>query len=182
MPQSSAGPARSLQPRHPNLEALLATQPQARHPIITQFLTYYRSIHPVDALPARSAFSPMEIPRLLPFLVLTEVEYGKPGSPPRFRVKVAGAEITGALGISMHGRYMEELASEHEPTLRFPVHSRHAVIETGCLVYRHGKPRVRFSLDFANVELVHCPLAEDGTTIDQIVSIFHYEGLDKLAG
>ncbi len=164
-----------LRPVHPNLEATLAARAEARHVSIRQFLDYYRSIHPDDRLPARSAFNPMAIPRLLPFLVLTEVEPA--GDRARFRVKVAGEEVVAAIGMKLHGRYMDEIANTSESTVRFPIESRHTVMETGRLLYRRGKPRVRFSLDYAGIELVHCPLAEDGGTIDQIVSIFHYEGL-----
>jgi hypothetical protein len=174
----SARPSPRPAPVHANLAAVDATLAVARHDSIRQFLTYYRSLHPAGALPARSAFNPMAIPRLLPHLVLTEVEYpDDPQDRPRFRVKVAGAEVTAALGMALHGRYMDEIANTSEVTVRFPIESRHTVIDTGRLLYRRGKPRVRFSLDFANIELVHCPLAEDGATIDQIVSIFHYEGL-----
>lgn len=165
------------QPQHPNLDAVDAALAKARHPVISSFLTYYRSIHPIDALPARSRFNPMAIPRLLPNLVLVEVEYPQGrDAPARFRVKVAGETVVNALGMAMHGRYMDEIANRSEPTMRFPIATRQTVIETGRLAYHYGRPRVRFPLDFANIEALHCPLAEDGVTIDQIVSVFHYEG------
>jgi len=163
--------------QHPNLDAVDAALAQARHATITGFLAYYRSIHPLDALPARSRFNPMAIPRVLPHLVLTEVDYPQGlDAPARFRVKVAGDRVVDALGMALHGRYLHEIANQSEPTVRFAIESRQAVVEAGRLTYRHGRPRIRFPLDFANIEALHCPLAEDGATIDQIVSVFHYEG------
>ena len=80
------------------------------------------------------------------------------------------------------GRYLDEIANTSEPTVRFPIETRHAVVETGCMVYYRGKPRVRFSLDYAEIEYAHCPLAEDGVTVDQIVSVFHYQALEPVLG
>lgn len=166
-----------LEPQHPNLDAVDAALAQARHPAVADFLVYYRSIHPQNALPARSRFNPMAIPRLLPHLVLAEVEYPQgPEAPGRFRIKVAGDEVTRSLGISMHGRYLDEIANSERPSMRFPIADRQIVAETGRLIYRIGQPRVQFSLDFADIELVHCPLAEDGVTVSHVVSVFHYNG------
>lgn len=174
---SQCSPRVKVQPLHPHRADVDTALTQARHPVIRDFLTYYRSIHPTDALPARSLFNPMAIPRLLTHLVLAEVEYpAEAGSPPRFRVKVAGDEVTRSLGISMHGRYLDEIANSERPSMRFPIADRQMVVETGRLLHRVGRPRVQFSLDFADIELVHCPLSEDGVTIDHVVSVFHYGG------
>jgi len=173
---SQNSPRVKVQPMHPHREAVEAALVQARHSVIRDFLTYYLGIHPTDALPARSQFDPMAIPRMLPHLVLAEVEYPTDGSAPRFRVKVAGDEVTRSLGISMHGRYLDEIANSERPSMRFPIADRQMVVETGRLLHRIGRPRMQFSLDFADIELVHCPLAEDGATVDHVVSVFHYSG------
>ncbi|MFO7481310.1 hypothetical protein, partial [Oceanibaculum nanhaiense] len=52
-------------------------------------------------------------------------------------------------------------------------------IETGCLVFRRGKPRLKFRLDFSSIEVCHFPLAGDGQTVDYIISIIIYEALDR---
>ena len=76
-----------------NRDAVDAALSQTRHATIRDFLTYYAGIHPAAALPARSSFSPMALPRLLPHLVLAEVERQPDGRPARFRIKVAGEEV-----------------------------------------------------------------------------------------
>lgn len=177
----STGSLRALS-SHPNLDAITAAQAKVRHPLVRQFLSYYLDIHPAEALPARSAFDPLAIPRLLPNVVLAEVVHQPDGRPARFRIKVAGDEVVDAMRMPLIGRYLDEIANTSEPTARFPIESRHAVVETGCLVYRRGKPRMRFSLDYAEVEYAHCPLAEDGVNVDHILTVNHYQALEPIIG
>lgn len=175
-------PARHLVPSHQiNLDAAGVAHQQAQSAPVRDFLDYYIRIHPCDALPARAVFDPSAIPRLLPNLVLAEVVYQPNAARPRFRIKVAGEEVVQAMRMPLIGRFLDEIANTHEPTARFPIESRHSVVENGCLVYRRGQPRMRFSLDYAEVEYVHCPLAEDGVTVDHIVSINYYKALEAVA-
>jgi hypothetical protein len=180
MPISSSS-LRALAP-HPNIDAATAALAQARHTTVQQFITYYLGIHPASFLPGRSAFDPVAIPRLLPHLVLAEVERQGGDLPARFRIKVAGDEVVAAMRMPLIGRYLDEIANTSEPTARFPIESRHAVVDTGRLVYRRGKPRMRFSLDYAEVEYVHCPLAEDGVNVDHVLTVNHYQALEPVIG
>lgn len=171
-----------LQPPQANLDAARAAQAEAQHPLVRDFLDYYIGIHPAAALPARAAFDPTAIPRLLPNLVLAEVVRQSDPAIPRFRIKVAGEEVVQALRMPLIGRFLDEIANTNEPTARFPIESRHSVAETGCMIYRRGQPRMRFSLDYAEVEYAHCPLAEDGVTVDHIVTINYYKALESVTG
>ncbi|MEK9969442.1 MAG: hypothetical protein VW600_09915 [Ferrovibrio sp.] len=165
-----------------NLEAARAAMAQARHPIVRDFLGYYIGIHPANALPARCVFDPTAIPRLLPNLVLAEVVRQPDNAPARFRIKVAGEEVVQAMRMPLIGRFLDEIANSSEPTARFPIESRHSIVETGRMIYRRGTPRMRFSLDYAEVEYAHCPLAEDGFTVDHIVTVNYYQGLETVTG
>lgn len=182
----SVSPARKiasfLRPPQANLDAARAALAMARHALVRDFLRYYIAIHPAAALPARSAFDPAAIPRLLPNLVLAEVVHQSGLSAPRFRIKVAGEEVVQAMRIPLIGRFLDEIANTTEPTARFPIESRHSVVETGCLIYRRGQPRMRFSLDYDEVEYAHCPLGEDGVAVDHIVSIIYYQALESIIG
>ena len=51
------------------------------------------AIHPPDALPPRSAFDPVEVPKLLPHLILVTVER----NPYRFLVKLTGQSMRDAI-------------------------------------------------------------------------------------
>jgi len=161
-------------PSHPNLAAIDRLLDIVRHPDIAAFLRHIRSIHPADRLPARRAFDPLAIPALLPGLVLAEV-VRPPAAAPRFRISVAGETVLHASPVPMMGRFVDEIAAQNNNS-RIIVDVRQSVIETGCSYYWYGAPRMKFRLDFANLEYVHCPLADDGETIDHIISCFHYEG------
>jgi len=54
-----------LRPPQVNLDAGHAARRQAQHARVRDFLDYYIGIHPSEALPARTAFDPAAIPRLL---------------------------------------------------------------------------------------------------------------------
>jgi hypothetical protein len=181
IPSPLRGPDRFGQPES-NLKAARAAHAEARHPFVRDFLHYYIGIHPDHTLPPRRAFDPLAIPRLLPNLVLVEVVPQPGKSPARFRIKVAGEAVVEALRMPLIGRFLDEIANSSEPTARFPIESRHSVVETGCMVYRRGAPRMRFSLDYGEVEYAHCPLAEDGFTVDHIVTVNYYAGLESVTG
>lgn len=159
--------------RHPNLAALEALLAQVRHTDVATFLRHMMAIHPPGRLPARTAFDPLAVPALLPGLVLVHVEY-RPDGAPRLFIKVAGERIRDAAPMAMMNRYVDELLLGGER--RVIADTRQTVIDTGTAYYWYGAPRMKFKLDFANLEYVHCPLAEDGETIDHILSFFHYEG------
>lgn len=176
-------PARHLVPLHQtNLDAAGVARQQAQSASVRDFLDYYIGIHPSDALPSRAVFDPTAIPRLLPNLVLVEVVYQPDAARPRFRIKVAGEEVVQAMRMPLIGRFLDEIANTNEPTARFPIESRHSVVDNGCMVYRRGRPRMRFSLDYAEVECAHCPLADDGVTVDHIVTINYYQALESVIG
>lgn len=142
----------------------------ARSPVIADFLRYLQRVHPADRLPGRSDIDPLHIPALLDHVVLAEVHRQPEPDKPRFFVRVAGEAILRALPGPVLNRYIGD-------DIRGDV--RQTVLETGAMYYWYGPPRMRFRYDFDDVEYVHCPLAEDGATIDRIFSAFYYRGGPK---
>lgn len=159
---------------HPNLVALNRYRDEVRHPDVAAFLQYMVHIHPADRLPSRRAFDPAAMPALLSGVVLADV-VRPAGAAPRFRVCVAGETVLNAAPVPMMGRFVDEIAAQITGG-KVIVDVRQAVLDTGHSYYWYGLPRMKFRLDFANLEYLHCPLAEDGETIDHILSFFHYEG------
>ena len=165
---------------HPNLRAIDGALAQAQSQHVREFLGYFQALHPQGRLPGRDAFDPVELPLLLPDIVLTKVVTpAKPATAPRFLVKVAGERIAKSLDRPLIGRYLDEFITAQDQSVRFPIADRETVMETGCLVFRRGKPRLKFRLDFAQIEACHFPLAGDGRTVDHIISIIIYEALDR---
>ncbi len=131
-------------------------------------LRYWLSVHPGTRLPARADFDPLNVPRALPRLVLTEVER----DPYRFRVRVMGTAIVTAFGADYTGRYLDEVLPDFESDYSY-LH-RVEVAQTGLPNYRHGDARMSFKLDFAPLERVYLPFATDGRRVDMILAMTVY--------
>jgi hypothetical protein len=161
---------------HPNVAALDDALAQAATERVREFLGFMRKIQPADRLPGRAAFDPAALVPLLANVVLVEVAHGDPGRPPRFFVRVAGQAVLDASdGIKMN-RYLDETLEA--PANLAPIDARSAAVGTGRAQFWRGAPRIRFKLDYIDtIELAHCPLADDGKTVDRIVSIIDY-GID----
>lgn len=136
-----------------------------------------REIHPADRLPARAAFDPMAIPHLLGHLVLVQVERG--GNGLRFLVRVAGEMVLRAAPVPLMNRYIETSVNLHqapdESEARI-VDVRRQVVESGITRHYYGKVDIPFRFNFADMEYAHCPLADDGVTVDRVLSAFYYHG------
>jgi hypothetical protein len=161
---------------HPNLAAIAATLPQVKSGTVRAFLDYMQRIHPADRLPGRRDIDPLHIPGLLPHVVLVEVHRQPPPEPARFFVRLAGEAILSAAPMPMMNRFLTFPPQPDTPAADVRNDVRQQVLANGQIYYWNGPPRLKFRLDFAHVEYVHCPLAEDGVTIDRIFSILHYQG------
>ncbi|WP_420404374.1 PAS domain-containing protein [Nisaea sp.] len=147
--------------------------PSIENPSIAEFAEYWMSIHPQDRLPSRENFDPVEIPRLLPHIVLVDVE----SDPLRFQVRVQGTEVCRAMGRDLKGHYLDESFEDFEST--YPYIDRRRVVETGLPTHRLGSPSLPFALDFIPIERLHLPLSTDGRTVDKVLSIFLYQQKHK---
>lgn len=143
------------------------------------FLQHMRNIHPAGRLPSRAAFDPMQVPHLLSHLVLVQVERQTAGAM-RFLVRVAGETVLGAVPVPLMNRHIEssvnlikDVRDDSEARI---VDVRRQVAETGCTQHWCGRVNIPFRYNFGEVEYVHCPLAEDGSTVDRILSAFFYHG------
>lgn len=157
--------------QHPNLAVLAAARATARLSRVQRFLEYYASIHPAERLPARDAFDPLAVPRLLPHLMLVRLDRASG----RFRVKVVGDAVAMALPVPLHGRWLDEVRPDEGLDIAELIASRHTVAETGRLAHWYGRPALRFKLDFANLEYAHCPLSEDGVRVDHVLTVYQSE-------
>ena len=149
----------------------------AKSPLVVEFLRYMRRIQTSDRLPPRAAFDPGAVRRLLPNIVLVEVE--RPPSPavPRFFVRLAGQTVLDAHPNVQMKRYLDEMLVADGAEI--PVQVRHEVLETRRVYYYCGPARFKFKLDYNDIEYAHCPLSDDGVDVDRIVSIFVYNIKNK---
>lgn len=119
----------------------------------------------------------MMIPHLLGHLVLVQVE--RDSDRMRFLVRVAGEMVLRAAPVPLMNRYIETSVNLHkapdESEARI-VDVRRQVAKSGVTRHFHGKVDIPFRFNFADMEYAHCPLADDGVTVDRILSAFYYHG------
>jgi hypothetical protein len=163
---------------HANLTAIDAALAATDTPVIASFLSHLRHIHPDDRLPARAAFDPMAVPQLLPNLVLAEVR--REDGAIRFFIRVAGETVLGAAPVPLMNRYLESSVrlteNPGDESKERIVDVRRQVVDSGRTIHWRGRVNIPFRFNFGEVEFVHAPLAEDGVTVDRILSALFYHG------
>jgi hypothetical protein len=131
-------------------------------PLLVELHSYWAAKRGELFAPSRRDIDPVEIPKLLPHLMLVEVMDG--GA--RFRYRLAGTEIERRVGCHMTGRYVDELTTGRYGayihglyqtllTTRRPIYSESAYgqIEDAPLV----------------AQRLMLPLSSDGRTIDKVL-------------
>jgi hypothetical protein len=155
---------------HPKIAALGETEeapepPEDCHPKIREAYAYWRRIHPESGLPGRQHFEPTEIPGLLRHVRLLDVE----GTPPRFKVRIAGTQYGERLGSDATGCYLDTLFEGFEGSRFHRALLR--VVEQKSPVWRRG-PLQWFSREqYSGVERIHLPLARDSRTVDMVLTV-----------
>lgn len=123
---------------------------------------YWNAQRGARTMPARADIDPVDLPRLLPNLILV----GVAGEPPRFRFRVVGTEIVFRYGTEVTGRELDDIdlgselgavRAQYEETVRerAPTYCRHQ-IETA------GGKHLRY-------ERLLLPLAPDGVRVDMML-------------
>ncbi len=82
-------------------------------PLVRALHRYWQSKCLEGSLPLRAAIDPTEIPRLLPYLVISEIET----SPLRVRYRLVGTRVVEDHGSDFTNRYLEDCEFAVEPLL-----------------------------------------------------------------
>lgn len=97
-----------------------------RDPIIQEGFEYWRLKGWPERIPSRADIEPMEIPKLLPSVVLLDVKE----SPRDFRYRLIGTGVVHHLAEDLTGRWMSSLNHQRPPSRIWD--SCQKVVETGC--------------------------------------------------
>lgn len=154
-----------------NIATLHDFLPKVQQPGVAQFIHHVLSIHPAERLSSRRDFDPLAIPGLLSGIALATVE--RENGQVRLRMKVVGQDLVDASPVRLSQRYLDEVVADL-PGADIILRSRLQVVETGCAYLRRGAPSMPFTYRMMALEYVHCPLSDDGETVDQILSFFSY--------
>lgn len=142
--------------------------PAPRHRALQELYAYWQAKRGAAFAPPRAALQPQDIPALLPIVVLVDLV----GTPPRFRVRLAGTKVVEAYGAEITGRYIDELDFDELEA---------AVLASITEVVASGRPSVvereytRHDGRHVKYERLLLPLSSDGATVDKLLAGFVVE-------
>ncbi len=149
------------------LQALPA--PQAWHPLVRALYGHWRALRPEGrALPGRQHLDPVQIPALLPWLWLADVQR----SPLRFRFRLLGTKHYEQMKGDPTGRWIDEAFPNFTEQSTYPDYL--AVAVDGRVSYRKGQPAYHVDSECRLLERIMLPLARDGETVDMILALTLY--------
>jgi hypothetical protein len=120
-------------------------------------------------IPDRSVFDPIEFKKLLPYILIADIE-----QPFRVRYRVVGTKVVEATGFNITGRYLDDLMPT-EPEAPWPdlyartVQLRGPTLGTSTCTTTSGG---LFTHEFGMF-----PLRRGGSSVDQVLSIEDYGNL-----
>lgn len=138
------------------------------YPILLPTFRYWESKLAGRAMPARRDLDPIDIPRLLPFLILTDVI----ADPLDFRYRLIGTEVVSRARRDYTGRLFSGM--DHTGPESRVWQERQSVVETGR-PYLATPPYAGRDDTVSRVVGIHLPLSDDGRQVNMILTAVHFE-------
>ena len=138
----------------------------AWHPLSARLYAYWLEIAPPGRLPGRQHITPESIAPLWSRLCMLDVFR----EPLRFRYRVCGTELVRGFGCEVTGRWLDEVHPQFIENQQSRDRFRF-MTTTGNATWRCGKPLWTRHPDHRTVESCVVPLAADGETVDQLLTI-----------
>lgn len=141
------------------------------HPRHEQFYDYWRAKAPGDGLlPGRQHIDPIDIPLLMPWIVLVDVV--REGDRLRYRHRLVGTQIAEWAGYDTTGKYFDEL--HEDDYLAWLLPSYDTAVETGEPHFHHPSMGIPLNDELAQLRYSRllCPFAADGRTVDMMAASF----------
>lgn len=142
--------------------------PKFESPILQDGYSYWHSKKAGGRLPRRVDIDPVEIPRLMPHVVLLDVRR-EPETD--FKYRLIGTYVAENLYNDHTGSSFSEIEHQKAPSQIWQNCCR--VVETGD-AFIAGTPYVGPHQEFRRVEDVILPLADDGETVDCLLVFIEY--------
>lgn len=148
--------------------------PSDWHPLIRSVHDYWQAKRPAPGrLPGRQHLDPIDIPVLLPWLWLFDVQR----QPVRYRVRLLGTKHYEQMHCDPTGRWVDEAFPQFTRQSTYPDYL--AVGVEGGISYRKGPPAYHVDSECKLLERIMLPLARDGVTTDMILGLTLYFRADK---
>lgn len=138
-----------------------------RSSIIRDGFDYWRSKGWPDRIPARADIKPMEIPKLLPNVILLDVRE----EPRDFCYRLIGTGVVHHLAEDITGQWMSKIEHQRPPSRIWE--SCEKVVETRC-PYLSSVPYVGPHAEFLYGEDIILPLADESGDVEKLLVFVAY--------
>ncbi len=157
---------------NPPAEEWPSAPPPGAHRKIVAIHRYWQSLAPGPGrLPSRGDIDPVAIPELLENIWLVDIL----GTPPRFRMRLAG-EALRRMGFGLkRGEFLDDYMKPDDLPLR---HFRHLAASRRPVWFR-GEAYAPHERTVSEIERIALPLATDGGTVDAMLCLtvfFTFDG------
>ena len=127
---------------------------------------YWLSIRPSPALlPGRRNFHPTDIPRLLQWIWLVDVQH----APLRFKYRLVGTAHVEAANDNPTGRWYDEVHPRFGQSTAYPQFV--AVAEHAQVAFYRGPPVYVIDEKYKTIERLILPMAQNGSDVDMLLAI-----------
>jgi len=137
-----------------------------RQPRFRRLGGYLAAKAPPGKLPGRRHVDPLEIPDLLPYVMLVDVVRA-PDQPPRYRIRLAGSEVVKIQGSDATGKFVEQVLTQGPEIIA----GYAEILANRQPQYRSGEVATA-GRDHVFYERMAFPLAGDGETVDMLIFVF----------
>jgi hypothetical protein len=142
---------------------------------IRRVFDYWRAIRPAeDRLPGRQHLEPADLPELLRWLWLVDIQR----EPLRFRYRLVGTGHREVIGQDLTGKWIDE-AFSHFP--RMATYPQFLDVVAGEPRYCRCPPPFRVDERYVAMERLLLPLARDGLSVDMMLGFTIYRRADGTA-
>ena len=121
-------------------------------------------------MPARRDLDPVDIPRLLPFIILVDV---LSCDPLDLRYRLIGTAVRDRIRIDLTHQRLQDIPGQGAGSVVWETRAR--CVETCAPVYDEQTPYVGPSEYVRRVRQVHLPLSSDGRKVDMILTVVDFE-------
>ncbi len=136
-------------------------------PLLEEMLLYWRGLGKDGRLPGRQDLEPAKITNILPWMLILDVVPS--GGEYRFKFRLFGTGLVERAGRELTGLWFEEAFPEDEQQAYFVEGVNRVVREKQPIgFYGHSMIEDRKHLRVVGLIL---PLADDGETVDRIISV-----------
>lgn len=133
-------------------------------PLTSALLEYWEDARGDRPMPARADIDPIDIPRLLPFILLLQVD----GVTRRVKIRLMGTRVRDLYGEEYTGRYLDEIyfGRNREQVLASYDEALESRAPHHCWMQFTNRDGLEFDM-----ERLILPLSTDGKTVDMFISL-----------